>query len=138
MANHPSGIPDTLVALYVLHTVNKTESPIYAVGASKNLLLDPNFSQRLIPINTRQRKGKKANEETLDQQIEKAKNEHAYTLVFPSGDYSHTDGKGNVQDGRWSRTRPKLAYKHKIPIVPMHINAIPNMEFYKHAHRGSI
>lgn len=134
LANHPSGIPDVLITLHTLSAASK--APIYAVWARKNLLLDPEFENRLIPIDTRKGKGKKTNLEELHRKAIQAKEENAYIVIFPSWNYSHTTQDGNVEDGRRSWIRPQIAYEHDIPIIPFHIQAIPSKNFYKYAHRG--
>lgn len=136
LANHPSGIPDVLIALHTLYTKSKTTP--YAVWARKNLLLDPEFQNRLIPIDTRKWKGGKVNLEELGAKVRQAQQENAPIIVFPSWNYSHKNQDGKVEDGRRSWIRPKIAYQYDIPIIPFRIQAIPSKNFYEYAHIGFI
>lgn len=124
-ANHPMGILDGLLFIYLLR---KRRKDIKILANDLLSRIEP-LKELLIPVDLYASKtGSKKNVVGLKQMYTHLENQGG-VLVFPAGEVS-TFYDGRVQDKAWGNTVVKLMIKAKSPLIPVFFDGKNSMSFH--------
>lgn len=126
VANHPTGMIDALAIYFAVRGVRRD----VAIFSNRDAIrAAPALADVLIPVEwmeanrTRQRM-----RETLSATRHAFDNGKAI-VIFPAGGIARITARG-VRDPSWLDTTVKLARKHQVPIVPLHLHSRNSAIYY--------
>lgn len=126
IANHPTGMIDGLAIYFALKNLRND----FAIFSNRDAIrVAVNLADILIPVEwmegnrtpQRMRETLKATKQAFDEQ--KA------VVIFPAGGIAKMTPKG-IREHPWLDTTVKLAKRHNVPIVPVHIHARNSWSYY--------
>ncbi|OEF30024.1 lysophospholipid acyltransferase family protein [Vibrio rumoiensis] len=126
VANHPLGAVEGVILAEILLQVR----PDVKVLANQFLKRLPELAPLFISVDVFEGKGAvSANMKALRQGLQHLQND-GVLLVFPAGEVSTFDKKGQLNDKPWSRSVAKLIKRSNANALAMHINGHNSKPFY--------
>jgi putative hemolysin len=126
VGNHPTGIADGVVLFDAL----APRRPDFTMFANRDAVrVAPTLADLIIPVEwLPDRRSRARMRETL-QETQRAFRDARLVAMFPSGRLAWMDG-GVLRERPWLPTAVSLARRHRVPIVPMHIEGRNSALFY--------
>lgn len=120
VANHPLGMADALALLQLIGSVRRD----VRVLGNDWLAALPQLRGLLLPVDVFGGGARSRLREVC-----RALDRGEALVLFPAGEVSRL-GPAGVRDGRWSDGFARLALRHRVPVLPVHIAARNSAAFY--------
>jgi len=125
-ANHPTGIADGVAVFDAIKEIRRD----LAIFANRDAVrINTQFTDVLIPVEWRNEyRSRSKTKETL-RLTSRAFDEQRAVVIFPAGRIAYWhDGRLNERD--WQASIVTLARKHRVPVLPVHVDARNSWLFY--------
>lgn len=125
-ANHPTGMIDALAIYFALSHIRGD----FAIFSNRDAVrAAPALADILIPVEwMTSNRTRTRMRETLTSTRDALRNGKA-VVIFPAGGIARITARG-VRDQAWLETTVKMARKHQVPIVPLHVHARNSPLYY--------
>ena len=120
VANHPLGMLDALALLQLVGSVRRD----VRILGNDWLRMLPQLESLLLPVDVFG-KGAASRLRGIHRALERGE----ALVVFPAGEVSRM-GPSGVRDGRWLDGFARLAMRHDVPVLPVHVAARNSAMFY--------
>lgn len=126
VANHPTGLADGIA---VWQSVKRRRPDMRFLVNGDALRVAPGLADVMIPIELKPEKRSLAASRQAYRYLDEAIERRQLLVVFPSGRLAYLSWRG-LKERVWLPSVLSIARRHRLPIVPLHIEARNSPTFY--------